>query len=218
MSYIEFFGTIFSIVCVWLTARAKVWNWPVGIVGTFLFLMLFYQIHLYSDMVEQAYFLVTGFVGWYAWTRIKKPSQLDSTNSQEQKLTISYSSVKELIKYGVIILGGTFLLTYCVSNFDNWLPQYFPAEATFAFIDSFTTVMSFMAQYLLIRKKIESWIIWIIVDVIGIWLYWVKGVRFISLEYVLFLFIASYGLWGWIKEYRVTNTKTNAHEPIATQI
>jgi nicotinamide mononucleotide transporter len=207
MSYIEFFGTVFSIWCVYLTARAKVLSWPVGILGTILYLFLFYQIHLYSDMIEQMYFLITGFVGWYAWLHPRTSENAD-TNKQ---LKISFNTVKQNIFYAIGILAGTFVLTFVVTHLDNWLPQYFPVEASFAFIDALTTVMSFVAQYLLIRKKVENWFLWIIVDIVGIWLYYQKGVKFISMEYVLFLGIASYGFWGWIKELKARK-EINVHD------
>lgn len=209
MSYIEFFGTIFSIWCVYLTARAKVLSWPIGILGTILYLFLFYQIHLYSDMIEQVYFLGTGFIGWYAWLHPRSTASSD----KNKQLKISFNTVKQNIFYAIGILGGTFILTFVVTHLDNWLPQYFPVEASFAFIDALTTVMSFLAQYLLIRKKVENWVLWIIVDIVGIWLYYAKGVKFISMEYVLFLIIASYGFWGWIKDLRSSKqSNLQSHE------
>ncbi len=226
MSYIEFFGTIFSIWCVWLVARAKILSWPVGIIGTVLYVLLFYQIHLYSDMIEQVYFLITGFIGWYAWSQRKTISKTTdlataSTGSSagSPQLEISFNTLKQNLWYGAIIVVGTLVLTYIVSHLDNWLPQYFPVEASFPLLDAFTTVMSFMAQWLLVRKKVENWVLWIIVDVIGIWLYYAKGVKFISMEYVLFLGLASYGLWGWIKELKnkkLTNLKS--HEQATVKI
>lgn len=218
MSYIEFFGTIFSIWCVWLVARAKILSWPIGIVGTILYLALFYQIHLYSDMIEQAYFLITGFIGWYAWSVQKSKANNDgsTTNNSSTKsepLKISFNTLKQNLWYGGVIAVGTVALTYIVTNLDNWLPQYFPTEASFAVLDAFTTVVSFTAQWLLVRKKVEGWILWILVDIIGIWLYYTKGVKFISLEYILFLGIASYGLWSWLKQLRTKN-----HEQPQAQI
>jgi nicotinamide mononucleotide transporter len=198
MSYIEFIGTIFTIWCVWLTARAKVLSWPVGIIGTVLYAFLFYQIQLYSDLIEQVYFLATGFIGWWAWTH---PKSAQEANSQRE-LKIQTNTYKQNIFYGVLLLLGTALLTYVIKNLNVWAPQYFTEPASFPLLDSFTTVMSFLAQWLLIRKRIESWVLWIIVDAIAIGLYWVKGVRFVSLEYVLFFFIASFGLVRWIKEFK----------------
>lgn len=194
MSYIEFFGTVFTTLCVWLTVRAKVWSWPVGIIGTILYLFLFYQIRLYSDLIEQMYFLVSGFVGWWVWVH---PKQHEATASKERKIT--KNTPKENLFYLGIIVVGTILLTYVVKNLTHWLPLYFPEPASLPTLDAFTTVMSFVAQWLLIRKKIESWVLWIIVDIIAVWLYWYKDVKFVSLEYVLFFFLAVLGLRSWVK-------------------
>lgn len=197
MSYIEFFGTIFTIWCVWLTARAKVLSWPVGIVGSILYLFLFYQIRLYSDFFEQVYFLLTGFWGWWVWLH---PRTKQETNINKQ-LKITLNSKKENVKYFIIVILGTAILTFLASNLNFWLPKYFPDKAAYPFLDAFTTILSFVAQWLLVRKKVESWALWIVVDLIGIWLYWVKGVKFISAEYVLFLVIACFGLVKWLKTY-----------------
>jgi nicotinamide mononucleotide transporter len=197
MSYIEFFGTVFTIVCVWLTARAKVISWPIGIIGTVLYIFLFYQIRLYSDLIEQVYFLLSGFWGWWVWLHPKK----NQANSR-QELKISTSTSREnYTNFGIIAIG-TAALTYLTTHLHVWLPDYFTAPTTYPLLDAFTTVLSFVAQWLLVRKKIESWVLWLVVDAIAVWLYWVKGVKFISIEYVLFFFIASYGLLSWIKEYR----------------
>jgi nicotinamide mononucleotide transporter len=198
MSYLEFFGTVFSVWCVWLTARAKVLSWPVGIIGVGLFIFLFYQINLYADMLEQVYFLATGFVGWYIWLHPKN-SEETGKNSQ---LKIGINSFKVNIIYASVIVFGTGLLYYVTVNLDNWFPKYFPEATTYPVLDAFTTTMSFAAQWLLAKKRVESWVLWVIVDVIGIWLYWVKGVKFISLEYVIFLVIATWGLISWYKEYK----------------
>lgn len=197
MSYVEFFGTLFTIWCVWLTAKAKVLSWPVGIIGTLLYIFLFYQISLYSDLFEQIYFLVTGFIGWWFWVRPRAKEHSDSAD----QLKVGANTVKTNLAYLSIVVAGTFLFAYVATHLDNWFPAYFEEPASFPFLDAFTTAMSFVAQWLLTRKKLESWILWILVDIIGIWLYWVKGVKFISLEYVLFLGIAIKGLVDWKKKF-----------------
>lgn len=196
MSYIEFVGTVFTIACVVLTARAKVISWPVGIIGSVLYIFLFYQIQLYSDLFEQIYFLITGFMGWWAWTQAKKYT------TQDKEFKIQKNSFQQNVICVAIILVGTLVLAYTMQNLHVWFPVVFPKPASFPLLDSFTTVMSFAAQWLLVRRKIENWILWIIIDIIGVWLYWVKGVKFLSIEYVLFFFIASYGFIQWIKKFK----------------
>ncbi len=193
MSYIEFFGTLFNVACVWLASRNDPRNWPVGLVGVVLFFLLFREIRLYSDMVEQAYFFFTGLWGWWAWTR---PKRAEGTEARKE-LVVSRGTPRELAIAGAVTLLGSLALGAFMARADLLLPAVFAAPADYPYLDAFTTVLSFVATYLMIRRKVECWYLWILVDVIGVWLYDVKGVRFIALEYVLFLILASGGLYKW---------------------
>lgn len=193
MSYIEFFGTIFNIWSVWLVAKNKILNWPIGLIGTVLFTALFWQIHLYSDFLEQIYYFVTGIWGWWVWSQSNKSNKKDNT---EKDITVLKRNVQLL--WLLVITIGTMILGYVTSHLSIWLPIYFPTTASFAYLDAFTTVVSFVATILLIRKKLDAWYLWILIDIIGIWLYWVKGVHFVSLLYVVFLILATKGLLNWL--------------------
>lgn len=194
MSYLEFFGTIFNLWCVYLAARNKAANWPIGIVGIILYLFLFYQIQLYSDLFEQVYFLLMSFYGWYVWSMIDK----DSKTKPQSK--VGTNSPKANLVWLAVIIIGTGLLTVFTANINKLWPQYFPLPASYPFLDAFTTVMSFAATIIMARRKIECWYLWILVDIIGIWLYFAKGVKFISLEYVIFLLLAAKGLLDWRRQ------------------
>jgi nicotinamide mononucleotide transporter len=190
MSYIEFFGTILNIIAVYLVARNNIWNWVVGSVASVLFGVLFFQIRLYSDFFEQIYYGITGVVGWVLWSKKSK-------NTIDKSITNTTTNTN--IRYAAIILLGTVLLGYVTANFNVWLPQYFPDRASYPYLDAFTTVLSFAATILLIQRKLESWVLWILVDIIGIWLYYTKGVVFVSLLYVVFLVLATQGYFNWKK-------------------
>lgn len=195
MSYLEFFGTVSNLACVWLAAKNKISTWGVGILGIVLYIFLFYQIQLYSDVLEQFYFLVMSFYGWWLWIKIGKKKNWESENKSGIKIS---SKKTNLITSGLIVIG-TLLLTALTSNLNKLLPTIFAIPASYPMLDAFTTVLSIAATILLAKKVIESWYLWILVDVIGIWLYYVKGVKFISLEYVLFLGMAFYGLYDWLR-------------------
>lgn len=202
MSYLEFVGTIFNLWCVWLAAKKKVLTWPVGLVGIILYFILFYQIQLYSDVFEQVYFFVMTFFGWWLWTR---PAKTEADKNNELK--VGTLSLKDNLIWVVITIGGSIALGYFMSNIHLIWPTYFPVAASLPYWDAFTTVMSFVATILMVKKKVECWYYWIIVDVIGIILYFTKDVRFISVEYIIFLIIAIKGLVDWAKElkgYKVT--------------
>lgn len=190
MSYLEFFGTLFNLACVILVIRKNIWTWPVGIVGVVLFGILFYQIQLYSDLVEQVYYFITGFYGWVLWSRIKNKNILGIKRS---------TSTETLWTIGIIVVG-TAVLGYLMSNIHVWFADIFPEPASFPYVDAGTTVMSFAAQFLMAHKRLENWWLWIAVDVVAIVLYAVKGVMFVSLLYAIFLVLATNGYFVWRKE------------------
>jgi len=194
MSYLEFFGTVLTGLSVYLSAKNKVISWPIGIVGVVLFGFLFYQIQLYSDLFEQIYYLVTGFWGWWLWTH---PKIADKDTNNELK--VSFGSQKfNLIGIASIVLL-TISMSYFMSNIHLIFPVIFPIAASFPFMDAFTTAVSFVANIYLAKRKIENWYMWIIVDVIAVFLYFQKGVIFLSILYFFFLLNALKGLYDWSK-------------------
>lgn len=194
MSYLEFFGTVLTGWSVYLSAKNKVISWPIGLVGVILYGFLFYQIQLYSDLFEQVYYLITGFWGWYLWTHPQNKEK-DSKN----ELKVSFGS-KQFNLLGIIsIVVLTFFLSRFMSNIHLIFPVLFPVAASFPFMDAFTTAMSFVANIYLAKRKIENWYLWIIVDIIGVFLYYQKGVIFLALLYFFFLLNAFKGLYDWSK-------------------
>jgi nicotinamide mononucleotide transporter len=194
LSYIELVGTVLYLWSVWLIARQRILTWPVGIVSVLLYMLLFYQIRLYSDALEQIYYLVASIYGWWFWSR-RGPNS-------NQVLHPYVSPPRTLLLVGLITLSGALALGAAMTRIHLWLPLLFPDPAAFPYLDALTTIMSFSAMWLLAQKRIESWVYWIIVDVIGIGLYYVQGVRFISLLYVILLIIATHGLMTWLRAAR----------------
>ena len=200
ISWLELVGTIFNLACVILVARRNTWTWPVGIVGVILFGTLFYQINLYADMIEQGYYLITGFVGWYMWAHIKK-------RGDDNKVVITTNTLRTNTAWIAGIIGASALTAWALTQVHIWAPVIFPEPAALPIIDATTTVMSFAAQFLMMRRKLESWILWIIVDIVAIWLYWYKDVPFVALLYLVFLINAIYGLTTWQKARRTMTTQ-----------
>ena len=195
LSYIECIGTILYFASVFLISRKNILTWPVGILSVILYGILFYQIQLYSDMMEQLYYLVISIIGWITWQKQK--------NKRNEVMT-EWSKINGIIAALLVTVIATIALSFCVSRFHIWMPSIFPEPASYPFLDALTTVMSFVAMYLTTIRKNESWIYWIIVDVIGIGLYWIKDVRFIALQYVFLLAMAVYGLMFWIRKKQPT--------------
>ena len=197
MSNLEFFGTVAGGIAVWLAARANIWSWPIGLINVTLFFFLFFQIQLYPDMFLQVFFFVTNIMGWWRWAH-PKPEEEDKKN----ELRISFMPIKQLAVFSLIGILGTILMGAFASNLHDWFPIVFNQPSAFPYLDSFVTVMSIVATYLMIQKKVECWMIWIVVDVVATGLYFAKGIKFVGIEYLLFCFLAAFGLWKWIKEYK----------------
>jgi len=198
MSYVEFFGTIFTAWSVYLAAKNKILTWPTSIIGIILYAFLFYQVQLYSDLLEQIYYFVTSFWGWWLWTHPKE----GSSEKDKKELKVGYTDKKGNVIAVVSIVVLTVLLGYLMSIIHLIFPKYFGVPASFPYLDAFTTVMSFIATVYLAKRRIENWYLWIIVDVIGVWLYYQKGVVFISLLYFAFLINAFYGYVKWSKSFK----------------
>jgi|WetSurMetagenome_2_1015567.scaffolds.fasta_scaffold32703_3 nicotinamide mononucleotide transporter len=194
LSYIELFGTLLYLWSVWLISKRNILTWPIGILSVLLYMVLFYQIHLYSDTFEQIYYLGASIFGWWVWNK--------SPKENGKIMDVKYSTYKSIVFWVIITAVISIVTGYFMSNIHNILPVIFPEPASFPYLDAATTIMSFTAMWLMARKRIESWIYWIIVDVIGIWLYFIKEVKFISLLYIILLIMAVNGLLGWSKVNR----------------
>jgi nicotinamide mononucleotide transporter len=139
--------------------------------------------------MEQVYYLGASVYGWWYWSR--------SRQVKHAITDVSYSSGRAMVTWLIVTAALSAALGAAMSHVHEWAPGVFPEAASYPYLDALTTVMSLVAMWLMARKHIESWIYWIVVDVIGIWLYFVKDVRFISLLYVVLLVLAIRGLLDW---------------------
>jgi nicotinamide mononucleotide transporter len=196
VSFIEFFGTVLYFSSVWLIARKNALTWPVGLASVALYMILFFQFELYSDVLEQVYFLFASAYGWLAWNRIK---------SKETVVQTGFSSPSALVAWAIATLLLGMLLGLFTSNLHILLPEFFPVEASLPFLDAITTAMSFTAMWLLAIRKAESWIYWILVDMAAIYIYFSKGIVFIGLQYIVLTGMAVYGLVRWNSKYRTNS-------------
>jgi nicotinamide mononucleotide transporter len=171
---------------VYYASKANILTWPTGIINEIALFVLFFQVQLYADMFLQVYFFIVTIFGWYKW----------KSNTADVPVT----SVGSLKWIAVMMIVGTIGAGMIITNIHVWLPAYFALPAAYPFADSFVMVGSILATVLLAKKQVENWYLWIIVDVVSIVVYLLKGIYFLSLEYVIFLGLASFGLYRWKKQ------------------
>lgn len=188
MNPLEIAANIFNIGSVWLANRNHSYTWVVGIVACVLLGVLFFQSRLYADVTLQIFFIVTSLIGLLNWQSTKNKVQLPITRIE----------IKKTIGFG--------LLAALVSLAYGWMLQQY-TNASYPFVDSLVLGFSVLAQFLLMERKLENWIFWIIVDIISVPLFWSKGLYITAAIYLLFLVNAIWGLLHWIKLY-----KTQSHQ------
>ncbi len=176
---LEFFGFVFGITCVALTAMENIWGWPTGLVSVGIYIFIFLDARLYADFVLNIFFFITGVYGWYYWLR---------GGEERNDLPITRSSIREWMIYAAIGLVGLLIIGFC---FDTW------TNADLAYWDAYTTSFSLVAQILMARKKLANWLIWIAVDVIAIGIYWYKDLRLTALMFAIYLVLATLGFLNW---------------------
>ncbi|WP_316795820.1 nicotinamide riboside transporter PnuC [Pedobacter agri] len=197
MSYLEFFAVITGVLSVILSAKANIWSWPAGIVNVFLSAFFYYQIQLYPDMFLMSFFFITNILGWWRWANPKAGEE-----DKNKELKVSFMPRKQFLTFLVGGIVGTICIGTLAGQLHHWFPLLFNLPSAYPFVDSFILVMSVITTFLMIQKRIECWIIWLMIDVVATYLYFLKGAMFFGVEYIIFTIIAAFALWNWIKEYK----------------
>lgn len=182
MSEIEIIATIFGVICVGLTIKQHIACWPAGLVQVILYIFVFYQAKLYADMVLHVIYVLLSIYGWYHWAINKSDTQSTGV-STEGKFIYMYVFICLISS---VILGLVFTIY---------------TDASFPYTDSFIMSASLIAQWLMSRKKLESWVFWILTDIVAIYVYWYKELYWTTGLYIIFLFLAITGLMEWRKDY-----------------
>lgn len=208
MNLVELAAILTGLANVWLTTRQNIWCWPVGLVMVSLYIVIFYEARLYSDMGLQVVYIFMQVYGWYYWLRGGNtvPGTVhDTVEGQDgpgdQEARVSRLSPRWLIACAASALLGTAGLGYLMDTF---------TDADLAYWDAATTVLSLLAQWLLGRKILESWVVWIMVDVLAIGIYFTKGLYLTGGLYVVFLGLATSGLVQWWKSFRQAEPAASA--------
>ncbi len=202
MSWLELVATVAGLLAVWLSAREHIASWGIGLINVVCSAVIFFAMSLYSDVFLQIYFFITGIYGWWLWSKRK-------AGTEDKEVIISWLSRKQQIMMVVAIVTSTVLFGYLMTKAHTWYPSVFPTEAAFPYADTLVMVMSIFGNLLLMVKKIESWILWVLVDIIAPVLYFQKGILLITFEYVVFLGLASFALVNWLKIYKDSKVASN---------
>ncbi|MBV6472403.1 MAG: Nicotinamide riboside transporter PnuC [Saprospiraceae bacterium] len=188
VAHLEWLSALSGVLAVWLAARENILSWPVGLVNILSAFFIYHHVQLYADMFLQVYFFGMGLYGWHHWQREHRAA-----------LPLKWMSAKMRLASGVFVVSGSAVMGWCMTRLHIWFPQWFFVAAAFPYADSAVAVGSVLANFLLARRYLENWILWIGIDLLCVYLYFNKGILLIALEFLVFLALASYGLFYWTR-------------------
>jgi len=177
-SITETAAVLFSIIYVVLAAKQKIWCWPFAAISVILYIYIYFSVQLYAETGLQIFYLFMAFYGYYNW------------NQKKQTLQISEWSINK--HFVVLILGAilTFLMGFYFTTYTN---------AKMPIVDSFTTVFSIVATYMVTKKILGNWLYWIVIDTVSIYLFYSRGLHLTSLLFITYTIIAIFGYFNWLK-------------------
>ena len=179
--FLEVIAVFFGLWSVWCAKKDNILVFPTGLVNTSIYVYLLWQWDLWGDMMINGYYFVMSFYGWYHWTRRKG----DTVEFPISILTKRDKIIAWIIFIGTIVFVAAVYLFF--NKFTTWS----------AYVDTFITGIFFVGMWLMAKRKIENWILWIVGDLLSIPLYFIKGYTFTSFQYIVFTIIAYYGYLEW---------------------
>lgn len=177
-TWLEAVSVVTGAVCVWLTVRESVWNFPLGMVNVATFFVVFGRAGLYADAGLQVVYFVLAAIGWYLWR---------FGGAGRTPLRVADAPHARRVGVSVCVLASWAALFTLLRATGGASPVF----------DGLTTAMSLGAQWLTDRKNWESWVLWIVVDAIYVPLYASKGLYLTAALYAVFLVMATLGLLRW---------------------
>jgi nicotinamide mononucleotide transporter len=179
MNRLEIVAAVFGVVSVFLSVRQNIWSWPTAIVNVGLYIIVFYHSKLYADTGLQVIYVVLNAYGWYHWLYGgKNHTALVVTRTSARLAALLVG----IVAAGTVVIGGLLW-----RNTDAALP----------WVDAMTTSTSLVAQWMMTRKLLENWLIWVGVDVIYIGMYIYKSLYVTSALYLVFLILSALGFVQW---------------------
>ncbi len=178
---LQIIGVALGLLYLYLEYRANIWLWVVGLIMPVVHGMLYYRSGLYADCAMEVYYILAGVYGLSVWLR-------RGGKDKESKFAISHATTRVLVTAAGIYAVAHVVIYYLLVNFtDSTVPVW----------DSFTTACSVVAYWLLSRKYVEQWLVWLVVDVVTVGLYFYKDIPLTAMLYAVYSALAVVGYMRW---------------------
>jgi len=193
LSWIEWLGFASAIIYIYFSINKKIWLWPTGILSSLFYIGVFFIARLYADMILQVYYLIVSIYGWIIW-------KSKHNNEDENEFKI----IKVSKEIGLKIFGVFVLLYVLLALVLLYLPSLIGVPSSdMPYLDAFTTAGSFVATWMLVKKMIEQWLLWIVIDAVALGMYIYKGLYFTSILFLIYTIMAIWGYYAWRKDLKL---------------
>lgn len=179
MSSLELLAAVTGAISVWLSVRQNIWSWPTAIVNVVLYALVFRDAKLYADMGLQVVYAVLSIYGWYEWLY---------GGQGRTRLRVARTTPALAARLVVIAAAGSALLGTLLHR---------TTDAALPYMDSFLSSTSLVAQWMMTKKLLENWLVWIAVDVLYVGMFLFKGLYLTAGLYAVFLGLAIRGYIDW---------------------
>ena len=179
MSPLELFAALIGAISVWLSVRQNIWSWPTAIINVVLYAIVFYEAKLYADMGLQVIYAILSIYGWYEWLY---------GGEGRTELHVSRTGARLGALLALIAAAGSAILGVFLHR---------ATDAALPFMDSFLSSTSLVAQWMMTKKLLENWLVWIGVDVLYVGMFIFKGLFLTAGLYAVFLALAVKGYIDW---------------------
>jgi nicotinamide mononucleotide transporter len=184
-TWLELIAVIAGIVSVWYSRKESILVYPIGLINTTIYIYLSFKGHLLGEASVNLYYTLMSLWGWYLWTRV-------DPNKHTIILQITISNARDWIHQILFFLAFYFSLYFSLT----YLKKEFAPEAI-PWADALASAAAYTGMWLMAKKKVESWIWWIITNIASIPLYFIKGYTFTSVQFIILLVLAVAGLKSW---------------------
>jgi len=181
-SIIESVAVLFSIAYVVLAAKQNIWCWFFAAISVSLYIYICFSSQLFAETGLQAFYLYMAAYGYNNWNKSNKRLKVSQWNTGKHLILILLATIFTFIM-------GFYFTTY--------------TSAKMPIVDSFTTVFSIIATYMVTKKVLESWLYWIVIDAMSIYLYFSRDLHLTSLLFLIYTVIAIFGYFSWLKQMRI---------------
>lgn len=190
INWFETAAVFFSFACTWLCVKQVRFNYVLGIISTSLLAYVFFKSGLYGSMALNLYLIPTVIYGWFIWGKDTATKPVEHVKPKSALWYVFFTLLTYLGALGLItLLGGH------MAALDGWL-----------------LIGSILAQYLLDRKKIETWMVWVLVNIVSVYVYFQAGLYLLVFQFALFLINAIYAHYQWKKDLVNNDRRSNSDD------